>query len=109
MNRPTALLPRLMLVPLLGATESLVSALGLWLMFVTVINLFGLALSSVRLRLTAAAQMPASILLAAALTSCAELTAQAWALQWQQYVGLYGALIALVCVVLEHTGHFYSA
>jgi electron transport complex protein RnfE len=109
MNRPAALFNTLLLVPLLGATESLVSALGLWLVFVIVINLFGLGIGLLRPRLVPAAQVPASILLAATLTSCAELSAQAWALQWQQYVGLYGALIALLCVVLEHTGHFDRA
>jgi electron transport complex protein RnfE len=108
MIKPATLFNTLMLVPLLGATESLASALGLWLMFVIVINLFGLGIAPLRLQLAPAAQLPASVLLAAALTSCAELIAQAWALQWQQHVGFYGALIALLCVALEHSGHFHS-
>jgi electron transport complex protein RnfE len=47
--------------------------------------------------------MLASLLLAATLTSCANL-AQRWALQWQQSLGIYAGLIALQCVVLEYNG-----
>jgi electron transport complex protein RnfE len=38
-----------------------------------------------------------------------ELAAQVWSLQWHQHSGLYAGLIALQCVVLEHTGFFQSA
>ncbi|MNH24606.1 Electron transport complex protein RnfE [compost metagenome] len=84
------------------------TAVGLCLMFMVVTQLFGLAMGALRSRLVPATRMLASILLAATLTSCAELMAQAWSLQWQQHLGIYGALIALQCVVLEHTGVFQS-
>jgi len=98
----------LMLTPLIGATESLMAALGLCLMFMVVTRLFSLAMGALRSRLVPATRLLASILLAATLTSCAELMAQAWSLQWQQHLGFYGALIALQCVALEHTGFFQS-
>ena len=51
----------------------------------------------------------ASLLLAATLTSCANILAQRWALQWQQSLGIYAGLIALQCVVLEYNGFFRQA
>jgi electron transport complex protein RnfE len=106
MDNSATLRNALMLTPLIGATHSLTAALGLILMFLVVTRLFGLAMSALRSRLVPATHLLASILLAATLTSCAQLMAQAWSLQWQQHLGFYGALIALQCVVLEHSGYF---
>ncbi|PTT24363.1 Rnf-Nqr domain containing protein, partial [Pseudomonas sp. HMWF021] len=50
-----------------------------------------------------------SLVLAATLTSCANILAQRWALQWQQSLGIYAGLIALQCVVLEYNGFFRQA
>jgi electron transport complex protein RnfE len=108
MNKPSQLQNTLMLVPLIGATDSLVNALGLWALFIVVISVFGLGMNALRSRLLPAARLPASVLLAATLTSCAELGAQVWSLQWHQHVGIYAGLIALQCVVLEHCGFFQS-
>jgi len=106
MDNSATLRNTLMLTPLIGATHSLMAALGLILMFLVVTRLFGLAMGVLRSRLVPATRLLASILLAATLTSCAQLMAQAWSLQWQQHLGFYGALIALQCVVLEHSGYF---
>ena len=106
MDNSATLRNALMLTPLIGATHSLMAALGLILMFLVVTRLFSVAMGALRSRLAPATRLLASILLAATLTSCAELMAQAWSLQWQQHLGLYGALIALQCVVLEHSGYF---
>ncbi len=106
MDNSSTLRKTLMLTPLIGATHSLMAALGLCLMFMVVTRLFSLVMGALRSRLVPATRLPASILLAATLTICAELMAQAWSLQWQQHLGFYGALIALQCVVLEHTGYF---
>jgi electron transport complex protein RnfE len=108
MDNSSTLRNALMLTPLIGVTHSLMAAVGLCLMFLVVTQLFGLAMGALRSRLVPATRMLASSLLAATLTSCAELMAQAWSLQWQQHLGIYGALIALQCVVLEHTGVFQS-
>ena len=109
MNKSSTLQHSLMLAPLIGATDSLVSALGLWLMFIVVISAFGVSMGALRSRLVPETRLLASVLLAATLTSCTELAAQIWSLQWHQHVGLYAGLIALQCVVLEHTGFFLSA
>lgn len=109
MSKSPLLQHSLMLAPLIGATGSLVSALGLWLMFIVVISVFGLGMNALRSRLLASTHLPASVLLATTLTSCAELGAQIWSLQWHQQVGIYSALIALQCVVLDHTGFFQSS
>jgi electron transport complex protein RnfE len=108
MDNSSALRNTLMLTPLIGATQSLMAAVGLCLIFMVVTQLFSLAMGALRSRLIPATRLLASILLAATLTSCAELMAQAWSLQWQQHLGFYGALIALQCVVLEHTGFFQN-
>ncbi|MHC8337848.1 Rnf-Nqr domain containing protein [Pseudomonas sp. HLT2-19-2] len=109
MNKSSSLQNSLMLAPLIGATDSLVSALGLWLMFIVVINAFGVCMGALRSRLLPATHLLAGVLLAATLTSCAELAAQLWSLQWHHHVGFYAGLIALQCVVLENTGFFQSA
>ncbi|NUU36525.1 Rnf-Nqr domain containing protein [Pseudomonas sp. C2B4] len=109
MSKSTLLQNSLMLPPLIGATDSLVSALGLWLMFVVVTCVFGLSLNALRSRLLPATHLLASVLLAATLTSCAELGMQVWSLQWHQHMGIYAALIALQCVVLDQTRFFQSA
>lgn len=98
----------LMLAPLIGATDSLMTALGLWLMFVAVIAVFGAGMAPLRARLVPWARLPAGVVLAATLTSCAELAGQAWSLQWQQHLGLYAGLIALQCVVLDSNDFFQS-
>jgi len=106
MDKTSTLRNSLMLAPLVGATESLMTALGVWLMFIVVINAFGVCTGSLRTRLVPATHLLASVLLAATLTSCVQLMAQAWSLQWQQHMGIYSGLIALQCVVLERTGLF---
>ncbi|MEB0045049.1 MULTISPECIES: Rnf-Nqr domain containing protein [unclassified Pseudomonas] len=106
MNKTVAV-NSLMLAPLIGATDSLMTALGLWLMFVGIISAYGLGMRAIRPRLAASSNVQGGcVVLAATLTSCAELAAQAWSLPWQQHLGVYCALIALQCVVLEHTGFF---
>jgi Na+-translocating ferredoxin:NAD+ oxidoreductase subunit E len=100
----SSLLNALMLTPLIGATHSWMPALGVWLIFVVVSSAFGLAMAGLRNRLVPASRLIAAVILAATLTSCMQLAMQAWALQWHQQIGLYSGLIALQCVVLEHTG-----
>jgi electron transport complex protein RnfE len=96
----------LMLALLLGTTSSLAGALGTVLMFVLVVSIYGLAMAPLRSRMTGSRVLLASLVLAATLTSCADLLAQGWFLAWHQSFGLYGGLIALQCVVLEHHGFF---
>ncbi len=109
MNKPWTLQNCLMLAPLIGATASFASALGVWLMFIVVVGAYGASMSLLRARLVPPARLLAGILLAATLTSCAEIATQAWSLQWHRPMGIYAGLIALQCVVLEHTGFFHNA
>ncbi|MBP5947484.1 MULTISPECIES: Rnf-Nqr domain containing protein [unclassified Pseudomonas] len=106
MNRTAHLANSLMLMLLLGTTSSLAGALGAILMFAVVVGAYGLCMSFLRSRLTPAATWSAALLLAATLTSCAEVFAQRWFLPWHQAFGLYAGLIALQCLVLEHNGFF---
>lgn len=97
-----------MLAPLIGATGSWMTALGVWLMFMVVTLSFGLSMNAVRTRLTPATHLVVGVLLAVPLTGCAEIAAQAWSLQWHQHLGIYSGLIALQCVILDHSGFFQS-
>lgn len=94
----------MMLTLLLGSSVSLAGAIGVLLTFSVVVGLYGLCMGAVRPRLTETGRLLASVLLAATLSSCADVLAQRWFLSWQQAFGLYAGLIALQCVVLEYNG-----
>lgn len=106
MSKSSTVQNSLMLVMLIGATDSWTRALGLWLMFIVVISAYGISMGALRSRLTPTPQLMAGVVLAATLTSCVELAVQVWALQWHQHSGFYAGLIALQCVVLDHNGFF---
>ena len=106
MNKSSLVQNSLMLAPLIGATGSLMTAAGLTLMFIVVTSVFALCMNALRPRLLPATHLLASVLLAATLTSCAELGAQLWSLQWHQDLSIYAGLVALQCVVLDCTGFF---
>lgn len=109
MIRPTNLTNTLMLMLLLGTSATLAGALGMLLMSSVVVAVYGACIGPLRSRLSGNNLMLASLLLAATLTSCANILAQRWALQWQQSIGIYAGLIALQCVVLEYDGFFGQA
>ncbi|MCU1772348.1 Rnf-Nqr domain containing protein [Pseudomonas sp. 13B_3.2_Bac1] len=109
MNRPTNLTNTLTLMLLLGTSATLAGALGMLLMSSAVVGIYSVCIAPLRLRLSGNSLLLASLLLAATLTSCANILAQRWALQWQQSLGIYGGLIALQCVVLEYNGFFRQA
>jgi len=109
MNRSPLLPSTLMLTPLIGITDTLMNALGLWLLFILVITAFSLSMALLRPRVLPSTHLLAGVLLAATWTSCAELVTQIWSLPWHQHLGIYAGLIALQCVVLEHAGFFHRA
>lgn len=93
----------LVLVPVVGASDSLVNALILWLAWVVISFAHGSTMALLRPRLTACQQLIASIAVAAAMTTCADLLAQAWILERHGALAVYIGWIALSCVALEHT------
>ena len=104
MNKPWGLTHGLLLVPLVGASDSLVGALALWLAWALILFCQGLAMGLVRQRLTAWQRLLAAIVLATSLTTCTGLVIQAWALELYRPLSLYMGWIALSCVALEHAG-----
>ncbi|KGU85086.1 Rnf-Nqr domain containing protein [Pseudomonas mediterranea] len=96
----------LLLVPLVGASSSLVNALGLWVAWMLISGGHGLAMGLLRPRLSAYQRLLTSIVLAATLTACASLVAQAWWLEWYRPLSLYVGWIALSCVAQEHDSSF---
>lgn len=109
MNRPTNLTNTLLLTLLLGTSATLAGALGMLLMSSVVVAIFAVCIGPLRARLSDRGVLLASLLLAATLTSCANILVQRWALQWHQAIGIYSGLIALQCVVLEYNGFFRQA
>jgi len=106
MTESSTLRNSLMLAPLIGVTDSLVKAIGLWLMFVLIITFHGMAMKAIRRWLGPNLRLAASILLATTAASCAGLALQVWSLELYQSLGIYLGLIALQCVLLELGGFF---
>jgi Na+-translocating ferredoxin:NAD+ oxidoreductase subunit E len=109
MKPSSGLVHCMMLTLLLGSSGSLAGAIGILLTFSVVVSLYGLCMRAVRPRLTETGRLLASVLIAATLSSCADLFTQRWFLSWQQAFGLYAGLIALQCVVLEYNGFWRLA
>lgn len=106
MNKPVILQYSLMLSPLIGASDSLVKALGLGLAWLLVLSLYALSMHALRRLISADLHWLASLLLSATLSSCVLVAMQAWFFELHQQIGIYLGLIALQCVLLEHCGFF---
>ena len=106
MSRAANLGNSLVLAPLLGVTDSLVTALALWLLAVVITGAYGLGMAVLRPRLLNTFRLIGAVILAASLTTCAQMAVQVWSLELQQRLGLYLGLIALQCLVLEYNGFF---
>lgn len=100
-SRAHGLLGPLSLTPLLGATDSLIRAVGLLLLLWLIGGLHLTLTRLVRPWLGTGTRLLASALLAALLVSGAELLLQAQALALYQGLGVYLALIGIHCVVNE--------
>ncbi|WP_432217605.1 Rnf-Nqr domain containing protein [Pseudomonas kribbensis] len=106
MNTSAMLSNSMMLVLLIGATDSVAGALAIVLMFAVVVSLYGVCMTPLRARLSGESLLPVSLVLAATLAGCAETLLQRSAVQWHQLVSLYAGLIGLQCVIFEHNGFF---
>lgn len=106
MNRSATLQNSLMLAPLVGATDSVLSALSLAVVSILVVGLYGVKMSVLRPRIPPPLRLPAAMAIAATLTSLAALALQAGVLEMQQHLHLYLGLVALQCMVLEYNGFF---
>lgn len=106
MNRSATLSNSMMLVLLIGATDSVAGALAIVLMFTVVVSLYGVCMAPLRARLSGESLLPVSLVLAATLAGCADILLQRSAVQWHQLVSLYVGLIGLQCVIFEHNGFF---
>lgn len=96
----------LSLAPLLGATQTLLQATSIAVLSLLAILLHRLGMTPLRRLLTGIGADVASMLLAATIVTCLELTLRAHALVLYQSLGLYTALIALQCVMFDHAqGH----
>jgi len=96
----------LVLAPLLGASDSLVKALSMWLLSLIVIGAYGLSSRTLKPWIHSDLGGLVSILLAATLVSCLSLGLQARAWELHQALGIYPALLSLQCLLLERLGAF---
>ncbi|ATR84477.1 NADH:quinone oxidoreductase [Pseudomonas sp. HLS-6] len=92
----------LSLAPLLGATQTLLQGASIAALSLLAILLHRLGMTPLRRLLTGIGAEVASMLLAATIVTCLELSLRAYALVLYQSLGLYTALIALQCVLFEH-------
>jgi len=90
------------LAPLLGATQTLLNACAIAGFSVLLIALHHQAMGLLQHQLAARCRLLASVLLAAALATCLELSLRAWALPLHQALSPYPALIAVQCLVFEY-------
>ena len=91
----------LSLAPMLGASQTLAQAAALALFSLLSLCLHRLCMSPLRPLLQGLQTTLVSVLLAAMLVTCLELSLRAWALEVHAQLGIYPALIALQCVLLE--------
>ncbi|MCX4218510.1 MULTISPECIES: Rnf-Nqr domain containing protein [Pseudomonas] len=106
MNTTATLSNSMMLVLLIGTTDSMAGALATLVMFTVVVGIYGLCMAPLRSRLSSESLLPVSVMLAATLAGCADIFLQRGAMQWHHLLSLYAALLGLQCVVLEHSGFF---
>ena len=106
MNASATLSNSMMLVLLIGATDSVAGALAILLMFAVVVSMYGLCMAPLRSRLSSETLLPVSLVIAATLAGCADILLQRAAVQWHQMISLYAGLIGLQCVIFEHNGFF---
>lgn len=106
MNTTATLSNSMMLVLLIGTTDSMAGALATLVMFTVVVGIYGLCMAPLRSRLSSESLLPVSVMLAATLAGCADIFLQRGAMQWHHLLSLYAGLLGLQCVVLEHSGFF---
>lgn len=106
MNRNTLSAGTLMLTPLLGASDSLVKAVSLWLASLLVTLLYGLSSRILRAKLHSTVVWPTQVMLAAGSVSLVSLGLQAGFWELHQALGIYLALLGVQCLALEHLGFF---
>lgn len=93
----------LSLAPLLGASENTLNALAMALVGAPVLILFCAARALLQPWLTSRTRLPATVLLTAALVSCAQLALQALSLELHRALGIYVGLLALHCLLLDRS------
>lgn len=91
------------LAPLLGATQTILNACAIAGLSALLIALHHATMRPLRHWLVAHNRLLASVLIAAALVTCLELSLRAWALPLYQALSPYPALIAVQCVMFEYT------
>lgn len=90
------------LAPLLGATQTVLNACAIAGISVVLIALHHATMQPLRHWLVARSRILASVLIAAALVTCLELSLRAWTLPLYQALTPYPALIAVQCVMFEY-------
>lgn len=107
MTKSSSLQNSLMLAPLVGASDSLLTACVLTLVSLVIIGLYGIKMRVLRPTIPTPLKLPVAVAIAATLTSLATLAIQAWALELHRYLGLWIGVVATQCIVLEYNG-FYT-
>lgn len=106
MNRPAILSSSLLLIPLIGASNSAANTLALSLGMLIVLVIYGSLMGLLRGFIHQFLRLPLSIVLSATVVSSTGLLLQAWVLELHESLGIYWALISVQCVWWELNGLF---
>lgn len=106
-NNP-ALVQLLGLCPLLAVTGSVVNAIGLGLATLAVLVCSNTAVSVLRNNMSATVRLPASVMIIATFTTCAELLMKAFTYELYQILGIFIPLIVTNCTILGRADAFAS-
>ncbi|GMG87186.1 electron transport complex subunit E [Biformimicrobium ophioploci] len=106
-NNP-ALVQLLGLCPLLAVTGSVVNAIGLGLATLAVLVCSNTAVSLLRNNMSATVRLPASVMIIATFTTCAELLMKAFTYELYQILGIFIPLIVTNCTILGRADAFAS-
>ncbi|MDP0589997.1 MAG: electron transport complex subunit E [Candidatus Endonucleobacter bathymodioli] len=106
-NNP-ALVQLLGLCPLLGASNSLVNALGLGFATILVVMGSNIVVSLIRHQIGDAIRLPVFVMIIASFTTCIELLMQAYTYELYRILGIFIPLIVTNCIILGRADAFAS-
>ncbi len=106
MTKPLLFGSSLLLVALLGASDTLANAAAFWVLWMLVVALYGWSCGWMRNQLSGHWRLTANVLWASLWASCAYLLAQALFFGPSETLSAYLALIGIQCVLLEYDGLF---
>ncbi|WP_339532100.1 Rnf-Nqr domain containing protein [Pseudomonas mucidolens] len=106
MSKSVWLAGALILLPVLGVSDTWVKALVFWMVSSVIVTIYSVSMQLIRHHLSSHRLRMASVLLAATWISCGDLAVQVVALEMSADLSAYLLLLGVQCVLLEQAGFF---